>query len=427
MARYDYPFSFTGLRVKGFNFVGDPHYSSRTPRRRTDDDFPGSVLNALHQANQISRDANLLTLCLGDLLDNAHEDDLHAINRLQSELMESHLPWIVNPGNHDMGDVRQVTEDTCLAVLRTPGLIRVVPRSGPIGIVEVDAPGHHRGFLRVGLGATPSGHDVPDDAWDMFPREGSEAVDFVIWMTHDKFDVAGNFPGAKPTFEIRGVDLVVNGDIHWTMPPLQRGGTTWFNPGNITRRTKSEIDHVEQVWTWIPGDMQDIDGDPIPRSNWGMGFVRPIPLNLPRDVFDLTGYLVKAADGRKAVPDGADDEDEEDRQRKSAFVDMMKTDSAFDMPARADGQSIMRDEIDDLLRQLEQHGIKIDPTASKLIRLIAVDGFEPEKIEDMALAEEMQREAVELQRAAEEDRQMRQEQAEQHSLAEALDDMLTMG
>jgi hypothetical protein len=64
----------------------------------------------------------------------------------------------------------------------------------------------------------------------------------VFWITHH--DV--RFPGYEETgrfgcYEIEGVDVVVNGHIHRTLDDVTVGRTTWMNPGNICRVSRSEI------------------------------------------------------------------------------------------------------------------------------------------------------------------------------------------
>ena len=69
-------------------------------------------------------------------------------------------------------------------------------------------------------------------------------------MTHH----AVAFPGwpeghQAPCEEIPGIDLIVNGHIHRSLPDVVRGATTWCNPGNIARVNRTDLtrEHVPAV------------------------------------------------------------------------------------------------------------------------------------------------------------------------------------
>jgi hypothetical protein len=70
----------------------------------------------------------------------------------------------------------------------------------------------------------------------------------MCWITHHDLAFEGAYPGATHLFEIMGCDLVINGHMHLTKPPIQKGATTWFNPGNITRQSKDTAGHIPSVW-----------------------------------------------------------------------------------------------------------------------------------------------------------------------------------
>jgi hypothetical protein len=65
--------------------------------------------------------------------------------------------------------------------------------------------------------------------------------DYCILVTHDDLQMhEAVSTGRFRPFEIQGIDLVVNGHVHRQLGEQVVGMTTWCNPGNISRVTRSD-------------------------------------------------------------------------------------------------------------------------------------------------------------------------------------------
>jgi hypothetical protein len=62
--------------------------------------------------------------------------------------------------------------------------------------------------------------------------------------------------------------------MHKCLPTARIGQTIWFNPGNISRVTVDDRDHVPRAWRLVAG-AEDLE---------------PMPLPFEPAVFDLTGH-----------------------------------------------------------------------------------------------------------------------------------------
>lgn len=293
----------------GLLFIGDPHLSSRRPGRRRDRDFAEVSLGKLEQALGIADGLDLVPVILGDLFDRPREDD-HALLARTIRMLRAtrHRAWCL-VGNHDRINL-QLSDDTALAVLREAGALRVIERSGPAALLDL-------GGRRVGLGGTPHGQEIPRNVAGTFdgPSGGAEVV---VWVAHHDLDFPGAYPGAAPTFAIEGCDLVVNGHMHAPEKPLRRGGTVWWNPGNILRRSVDQLDHRPAVWSWHPGAPQTLT---------------PHPLSFEREAFDLTGRIAMP------IPAGGDGP----QAGHSLFADLLKAESSAEMARTDDGSALLED------------------------------------------------------------------------------------
>lgn len=296
----------------GLLFIGDPHLSSRRPGRRLDPDFAETGLGKLGQALGLADALDLVPVILGDLFDRARESD-HALLARTIRMLHAarHRAWCL-VGNHDR--VHSVlSDDTALALLREAGALRVIERSGPAALLDL-------GGRRVGLGGTPHGQEIPRRVPDAFAE--AEAV---VWLTHHDLDFPSAYPGAAPTFAIAGCGLVVNGHMHAEERPRRHGGTVWWNPGNILRRSVDQIGHRPAVWSWRPAAPQTLERH---------------PLAFERDVFDLTGRIAAPiAPGGDAQASG-----------HSLFADLLKAESRSEMARTADG-SVLLEDLEQLFRE----------------------------------------------------------------------------
>lgn len=350
----------------GILIVGDPHQTSRRPGKRIDGDWQENVLDGLAQCITVGNRENLLIVILGDLFDRARENDHTFLVRLIRVLRAAWRRPIIIPGNHDLVN-SVLTSDTTLAILAEAGVLDVFPQVGPMAIVDVPSPtpdGRTGPRMLVGIGGTPYGQGIPRSVEGIFDVDLNEMraegkverdtqIEMVMWLTHEDLDIGASYPGAKPTFEMKGCDIVINGHMHTPMPPVWRGKTVWFNPGNITRLSRADIERDEAAWAWKPDPERQ-----LPREDWMMGYMNQRTLDLPKDVFDLTGTRVKAADAEDAV--GADEDGH------SVFVDLLKEENALDREASSDAV-VMSEQVRVMFENLEAEGQAQNPMIMRLI------------------------------------------------------------
>jgi len=210
----------------------------------------------------------------------------------------------VNVGNHDIQHTTLTDSDT-LALLGLCDVVDVVATSSPVAEF-------HIGARRVGVGMTPYGQAIPTDA-----RGSFSGLDLHAWFTHHDIAFDGGYPGAVPPFAVEGCDVLINGHIHRTQKAVMAGRTRWLNPGNINRQSVDLADHVPRAW--ILDASGELEGQELPHE---------------RNVFDLTGRIVDAADGNVVA-----------REVESAFVTLLQAESSTELKRSGDG-SIVRDEIE---------------------------------------------------------------------------------
>lgn len=240
----------------GLLFIGDPHLAHRPPGHRTDG-YPDDIAAKLAWCLETARRERLLPVLLGDLFHWPRDNSNALLVRLLDLLLGSGAaPIPAIAGNHDMR-FGSLDDDDSLSVLVRAGAI------DPLDRRPAALPRRERlGGRDVVLGGTPWGAPLPTAAASRGPREGapvdakSAAADeaappvdadddadapLVVWITHHDLI----FPGtedvgrARPP-ELPGVDLAVNGHIHRpASEPVRAGRTTWFNPGSISRLTRS--------------------------------------------------------------------------------------------------------------------------------------------------------------------------------------------
>jgi len=288
----------------GLLIIGDPHVGSRRPGRRKDALWPQAVLGKLERCVAIANERGLAPVILGDLFDRPVEPDEALKNQLIRILKDFHLRPLVNVGNHDIQHTTLTDGDT-LALLGLCDVVDVVAASAPV--VEF-----HIGTRRIGVGMTPYGQAIPADA-----RGSFTGTDLHAWFTHHDIAFDGGYPGAVPPFAVEGCDLLVNGHIHKTQKAVMAGRTRWLNPGNINRQSVDLADHVPRAW------ILDASGE-----------LEPQELPHERNVFDLTGRIVDAADGGVVA-----------REVESAFVTLLQAESATELKRSGDG-AIVREEIE---------------------------------------------------------------------------------
>ena len=214
----------------GFLFIGDPHAQGRAPDFRCDD-YPNVIIDKISWCLDYCDREGLLPILLGDLFDKPRDNPTWMLARLIEVMLGREVICIY--GNHDCAEP-ELTEHDSLMLLLKSGCLRLVSDSQRwTGTVA----GRH-----VFVGGSSYREWIPDQVdlqrgkqFELFPEK-----EFGVWLTHHDIEMPGYEAGRIAPFEIRGVDILVNGHIHTRSEPVQTGGTIWFNPGNISRRTRSE-------------------------------------------------------------------------------------------------------------------------------------------------------------------------------------------
>jgi predicted phosphodiesterase len=269
--------SMADREYNGLLCIGDPHLCTRAPGWRKDD-YPRTILAKLRWSLEQAREQGLLVLLLGDLFHLPRDMTNQFLVELLGILVE---PILAIAGNHDCHE-NVLSDGDTLSVLEAAGRIRLLDQDRPWkGCI---------GGTTVIVGGTCWGGRIPA-SFDSSPHAVPGRRTRVFWVTHH--DV--RFPGYEEAgrfgcSEIPGVDAVINGHIHRVLPDVRAGCTTWINPGNISRISRSDatrqhtpavlrivIDHGEWSAQRIPvphADFDDvfhrqIDAAPAPTARSG--------------------------------------------------------------------------------------------------------------------------------------------------------------
>jgi predicted phosphodiesterase len=230
----------TEAAFQGILCIGDPHLCTWAPGYRKDD-YPRNVLNKLDWALDYARQNALLPVLLGDLFhvprDNANWLMADLIGLLRGQILT-----VI--GNHDLSEDQLCDHDSLRVLFAANRLVRldVAPWCGKINGVS------------IAIGGTSNGQPLPT----IVDRTVFNDPRWVFWVTHH--DIL--FPGYEDAgrfgcVEIPGIDLIINGHIHRSLPDVVRGGTTWCNPGNIARVSRSDASREH-----VPGVVRiDVEGD----------------------------------------------------------------------------------------------------------------------------------------------------------------------
>jgi predicted phosphodiesterase len=226
--------------LQGILCIGDPHLCTWAPGYRRDD-YPQTVLNKLSWALKYARENSLLPVLLGDLFHVPRDNANWLIAHLMG-LLEGQVLTVI--GNHDLSEDQLCEHDSLKVLFAADRLVRLdeSPWRGLINGVS------------VAIGGTNNGQRLPRSV----DRAALGDVRWVFWVAHH--DIL--FPGYEEAgrigcAEIPGVDLVVNGHIHRCLPDVVHGGTTWCNPGNIARVSRSDASRQH-----VPGVLRiDVEAD----------------------------------------------------------------------------------------------------------------------------------------------------------------------
>lgn len=243
-------------QYQGLLFIGDPHVAASPPGYRLDA-YCQTILAKLAFCLEMAASHNYLPIILGDLFHLPRNNPNHLLVDLM-ELFRPYQPWVL-VGNHDKHEAR-LTRDVSLAVLAAAGVIRVLAEAGEVDRVRV-------GEQLVLIGASPDWTPLPQGLAD-------PAADMVVWLSHHDLRFPDYEGGRFALKELPGIDLVVNGHLHTPKPPSRCGQTLWWNPGSISRLTRSFASQSRQpaVSVWRPG-MAEPEVEIIPHRPFAEVFV----------------------------------------------------------------------------------------------------------------------------------------------------------
>ena len=264
--------------IEGFNgllFIGDPHVACAAPGRRIDD-YRASVMAKLREAAELSKALNLVPVILGDLIHRDRENSISLASELMDVLREFSRTPIDLEGNHGK-ELTKVSDADMEGLLAKAGVLELIRKPGLIQAFTIMG-------QRVELYGVPFGFDIPGSLDELGADLSVSA--YRILITHHDLAFEGAYPGAAVLKAIEGCNLTVNGHMHKTAPAVTTFQTTHWCPGNIEPLSVDVIDHQPAVWEWNP-----MEGDSL----------YPHPLVHTRDVFDMTGLQVEAADAASSV------------------------------------------------------------------------------------------------------------------------------
>lgn len=300
------------------------------------------LLEKLEVCAQLSHARKAYTVITGDLFHRNDENDLATLTRMIRVFKKFYALVTVYEGNHDkLADT--IVDGDSLQLLAEAGCIRVVSSEGPFERLTLD--GHS-----VQLFCVPYGSPLPE-------KLASDA-DTNILFTHHDLAFEGAYPGAALLRPISGCDLLINGHMHKTTPPVTLGETTFWNPGNIEPLSIDLEHHVPKCWFWTPANSTVLEGMELPH---------------PEEPFDKTGLLVAASSEDEvaealAAKTGASED--------SAFYTALEADHGKEANRTHDA-SVLSQDVQEVLE--ERH-------ASDAVRLMC-DAL-MDKVRDAAVREE---------------------------------------
>jgi DNA repair exonuclease SbcCD nuclease subunit len=211
---------------QGLLLIGDPHLEGRQPGFRKDD-YPWVILEKLQWCLHYAAQYALLPAILGDLFDKPRDNPTWMIGKL-IEMLSTEVIGLY--GNHDCADPVLCDHDS-LSLLVKCGRLRLVDVASPWCGTMNGRP--------VVVGGSSYRQEIPADFECTEIKPGAQAL--VVWLCHHDISAPG-YEGQKwiEPREIRGIDLVINGHIHRRLADVQKGGTGWLTPGNISRRDRSD-------------------------------------------------------------------------------------------------------------------------------------------------------------------------------------------
>lgn len=224
-------------QFEGLLVFGDPHLEGRQPNFRKDD-YPNVILKKVEFCLDYCRKHKLQPVCLGDLFDKPRDNSNWMMGKLIE--MTRQTPIIGIFGNHDCAQP-ELNDDDSLSVLVKAGGYKLVS-AGEFWTGQING-------RRLVVAGSSYRHPIPK-TFDsrLVPQSNGGSPDtqapLVIWLTHHDIDFKDYDNGRNAAHEIEHVDVLINGHIHRRLDPIVAGKTTWINPGNISRRSRSESNQV---------------------------------------------------------------------------------------------------------------------------------------------------------------------------------------
>ena len=262
--------------------VGDPHIEGRSPGFRKDD-FPETILGKVRWCVEHARKHKLLPVFLGDVFDKPRDNPTWIIGELIEMLMP--YPAVGIYGNHDCADP-QLGENDSLSILVKSGCYQLVSEEDFwTGSIE---------GRRVVVAGSSYRQRIPQHFdTDKVPKDSMfDEAPTVVWLTHHDIDI-GNYKNGKfGPYEMMNVDLLINGHIHRPAKSVRKGQTTWMNPGNISRRTRSENSRKH-----VPTVLEVTFPESVDGSKPKFETKR---LEVPHRPFEDVFYLDDMADGKES-------------------------------------------------------------------------------------------------------------------------------
>jgi DNA repair exonuclease SbcCD nuclease subunit len=272
--------------IAGLLFIGDPHVEGRTPGFRKDD-YPQSILNKLVWIMDYAEQHQLQPVLLGDVFDKPRDNPNWLLSKLLDLFARGSIPTIY--GNHDCANPALDENDSLMLLAKAGAVYLLDSEHLWMGSVE---------GRTVVLGGSPYRHPIPErfvltEVVSETSDKDSHGEPLVIWITHHDLAFPTNDDAVvTDLYAIPGIHYVINGHIHRRAPTtVERDKTIWVNPGNISRRSRTDAirGHVPAVLR------MDITSD----GQW-LHYV-DVPHQLADEVFfDLTSLENDAMEGNQS-------------------------------------------------------------------------------------------------------------------------------
>lgn len=245
-------------QYSGILFIGDPHVTNVSPKRRVEDEFLDVSLDKLNQSIKIADDNNLFPVCLGDLVNKPIESEITVplIKALRGREL------LMPTGNHDV-NVRKIfnnfqsendlpfNESSTIIPIDNSTTVSILEASGCLDIVNKKEERQillENGTL-IRLLIIPYGVAIPEVYPDYQGTHDGDILNIMVTHHDINFGVGIQYPGSHRIFPIENCDMVVNGHIHDYKPVQEVGDTKWFNPGNILRTSKTVMYNEPAVYS----------------------------------------------------------------------------------------------------------------------------------------------------------------------------------